>query len=178
MATDKPRLLSAIQKYGNRLFGFIRKRVRSNEEAEDILQEVWYQFSRIINLDEIESISGWLFSVARNKITDRYRKPTEDLYEDSLFDHQDGAEIRDILLSTSASPEDAFFKELFWQTLSDALDELPAAQRNVYVQNELEGLTLREIAEQSGENIKTIISRKRYAVSHLRRRMQSLYDDL
>ena len=152
--------------------------MRSNEEAEDILQEVWYQFSRIINLDEIESISGWLFSVARNKITDLYRKPAEDLYEDSLFDHLAGEEMKDILLSTSTSPEDEFFKDLFWQTLSDALDELPAAQRNVFVLNELEGLTLREIAGQSGESIKTIISRKRYAVMHLRKRMQALYDDL
>jgi len=178
MGTNRPQLLDSIQQYGNRLFGFIRTRGRSKEEAEDILQEVWYQFSRIINLDEIESISGWLFRVARNKITDQYRKSSEDLYEYSLFDDETGAELKDILLGTSLSPEDEFFKEIFWQELTDALDELPAAQRNAYVRNELEGLTLREIAEETGESIKTIISRKQYAVKHLRKRMQALYDDL
>ena len=139
---------------------------------------MWYQLSRIINLDEIESISGWLFRVARNKITDFYRKPSEDLYDDSLFTGDTGAELKDILLGTSLSPEEEFFKEIFWQALSEALDELPAAQRDAYVRNELEGLTLREIAQQSGDNIKTIISRKQYAVKHLRKRLQALYDDL
>ncbi|MGI9543041.1 MAG: RNA polymerase sigma factor [Cyclobacteriaceae bacterium] len=178
MANQRPKLLHSIKQYGNRLFVFIRNRVRSNEEAEDILQEVWYQFSRIINLDEVESISGWLFRVARNKITDRYRKQSDDLYEDLLFGDSEGAVLREILFSTADTPEDAFFKELFWEELTAALDELPEAQRNAYVWNELEGMTLREIAEKSNESIKTIISRKQYAIKHLRKRLQALYDDL
>ena len=178
MASDRPKLVDSIKQYGNRLFGFIRKRVRSNEEAEDILQEVWYQLSRIINLDEIESISGWLYRVARNKITDRYRKQSDTLYEDMLFGEEGGDELKNILFGAPDSLEDELFKEIFWQELTDALDELPEAQRNTYIWNELEGMTLREIAEKSNENIKTIISRKQYAVQHLRKRLQGLYDDL
>ncbi len=148
--------------------GFIRKRVGSPEEAEDILQEVWYQLSRIVDLDEIENINAWLHRVARNKITDSYRKqkpqPDED-DEISLLVHEE-------------LPDDELFRELFWEELFAALEDLPVKQRDVFIQNELEDTTLQEIADRSGESIKTIISRKRYAVQHLRKRLQQLYDDL
>jgi len=178
MAADRPKLLDSIKRYGDRLYGFIRNRVNSPEEAEDILQEVWFQLSRLVDLDELQSISGWLFRVARNQIIDRYRKTSPALFEDMLFDDELGAEFRDILLGTTQSPEDALFKEVFWQEFNAALSELPDNQQQAFIQNEMEGKTLREIAEESGENIKTIISRKQYAVKHLRKRLQALYDDL
>ena len=167
-----------IKRYRQRLFGFIRARVSSTEDAEDILQEVWYQLSRLINLDDLESISGWLFRVARNQIIDRYRKTSDELYEDMLFEDEQGAEFKDILLGAALTPEDDLFKEIFWQELNNALQELPPAQREAFELHELQGYSLKEIAARSNENIKTIISRKQYAVKHLRKRLQELYNDL
>ena len=167
-----------IKRYRQRLFGFIRARVSSTEDAEDILQEVWYQLSRLINLDDLESVSGWLFRVARNQIIDRYRKSTDELYEDMLFEDEQGAEFKDILLGAAKTPEDDLFKEIFWQELNSALQELPPAQREAFELHELQGYSLKEIAARNNENIKTIISRKQYAVKHLRKRLQELYDDL
>lgn len=175
----KPGLLKTIQQYGKRLFGFVRGRVGSEEDAEDIVQEVWYQLSRITNLDEIENMSGWLFQVARNRITDNYRrrKPgqtalfSEDGDEDGLF-------LRELLLPDGNDPDLQFFREVFWEELMKALEEIPEDQRNVFVWNELEDMTLQEIADKTGENVKTIISRKRYAVQRLRTRLQFLYDEL
>lgn len=140
----------------------------SEEDAEDILQEVWFQLSRIINLDEIENINAWLHRVARNKITDNYRKSASQATE----------ELEDLdLLIHEGLPDDEMFKELFWDELFSALDELPEKQRVVFLKNELEDRTLQEIADESGENLKTIISRKRYAVQHLRQKLQRLYDE-
>lgn len=178
MATDRPSILSTIEQYSRRLFDFIRNRVRSNEDAEDILQEVWYQLSRLVDLDEIESISGWLYRVARNKIIDRYRKRSDLLYEDDLFAHEEGTMWRETLFGQTTSPDEELFQDLFWVELMKALDELPETQRETFVLNEMEGFTLREIAEKNHENIKTIISRKSYAVKHLRKRLRSLYDEL
>ena len=177
--SEKTTILSTIRNYGSRLFRFIRGRVRTEEEAEDILQDVWVQLSRLSNLDEIESLSGWLYQVARNRITDTYRqKGTESLDDLSYEDDEGNLNVKEILLSDSHSPEDEFFKEVFWQTLMSALDELPENQRQVFVWNELEDLTLQEIADKTQENLKTIISRKRYAVQYLRQRLQALYDEL
>jgi RNA polymerase sigma factor (sigma-70 family) len=173
-------MLSVIQRYGRRLGHFIRGRVNSPEDAEDILQDVWYQLSRLGDLETVENINAWLFRVARNRITDRYRERDMDSLDEPLFDSkdEDGFPVSEILLASDEDPDAAFFKELFWETLLQALDELPENQRRVFVENELEDLTLQEIANASGENLKTIISRKRYAVQHLRRRLQNLYDEL
>jgi RNA polymerase sigma factor (sigma-70 family) len=181
MSNQTPKsFLSAFRTYGKRLMDFIRGRVDNEADAEDISQEVWYQLSRVVDVSEIESISGWLFRVARNKITDRYRKREDDSLEDLAYQDEEGEmAFKDILLADeSASPEIQYFKELFWEELMRALSELPENQRNVFVWNELEDQTLQEIADRSGENLKTVISRKRYAVQHLRRRLQALYDDL
>ena len=168
MATSPNQLLQTVKKYGNNLLGFIRGRVSSQEEAEDILQEVWYQLSRIIDLDEIENLNAWLHRVARNKITDGYRsKRTSVELEDDL----------DLLINEDL-PDDELFRELFWEELFSALEELPENQSSVFIENELEDKTLQEIADEQGEKLKTIISRKRYAVQHLRRRLRQLYDDL
>ncbi len=152
--------------------------MRSEEDAEDILQEVWYQLSQIINLEDIESLSGWLFRVARNKITDSYRKKSPSLLENDLFESAELGAFGEVLFGSSADPEDELFKELFWDELLAALEELPENQKEVFIQNELEGKKLTEIAQDSGESVKTIQSRKNYALKHLRKRLKSLYEDL
>ncbi len=175
--TSTRTVLSTVKQYGGKLLGFIRGQVRNEEDAEDLLQEVWYQLSKVVNLDEIESISGWLFQVARNKITDSYRKKKEEplaMYEDE----EDDSRIRQVLMAEPQSLEDQFFWDLFWEELMQALEELPEKQRQVFIWNELEDQTLQEIADKTGENLKTIISRKRYAVQHLRKRLDTLYHEL
>ncbi len=172
-------ITDAIRKYSNRLFGFIRGRVSSNADAEDILQEVWYQFSKVVEIESIEQVSSWLFRVARNKVTDNYRKKRPSLLEDYAIEHDDGTtSFQEILLADFNTPETETLKEIFWETLLDSLEDLPEKQREVFVLNELEGKTLQQIADESGENIKTLISRKRYAVQHLRVQLQDLYDEL
>lgn len=175
----KRNIIETVKQYGNRLSRFIRGQVKSDEDAEDILQDVWFQLSKVVDLDGIESMSGWLFQVAKNRITDTYRKKKEDSLSDLMIEDEEGeTRFRDILMADAETPEDQFFKDIFWEELMRALDELPENQRTVFVQNELDDLTLQEIADQTGENLKTIISRKRYAVQHLRRRLQNLYDEL
>jgi RNA polymerase sigma factor (sigma-70 family) len=177
MAEKRERRISAvINEYGNRLFRFIRGRVPTNADAEDITQEVWYQLSKVVELDSIEQISGWLFRVARNRITDNYRKKKPDLLVDD-DDEEDALNLRSMLMAYAVSPEDEQLKALFWEVLFDALDELPQNQRDVFVWNELEDQTFQEISDRTGVNIKTLISRKRYAVKHLRSRMEELYEE-
>lgn len=171
-------IVSAVKSYGKRLFGFIRKKVKSDEDAEDIMQDVWYQLSNVVNLDEIEQISGWLFRVARNKITDSYRKKTTDSLEEYGFQDEDGEwNIKDFLLADSTEPETEQLREVFWEELFAALDELPENQRQVFIRNELEDITMQQIANETGESLKTIISRKGYAVKHLRKRLENLYTE-
>ena len=179
MAENRDRKISnVINEYGNRLFRFIRGRVPTNADAEDISQEVWYQLSRVVELDSIEQIRGWLYRVARNRITDNYRKQSPDLILDRGYEEDGGdSYFKDILMASSTSPEDENMKELFWEELFSALDELPVKQKNVFVWNELEDETFQEIADRTGENIKTLISRKRYAVQHLRARLNELYTE-
>lgn len=171
-------ITSVIKTYGRRLFRFIRSRVPTNVEAEDILQEVWYQLSKAVDIEGIEQISGWLFRVARNKVTDSYRKQKPELLEDFSYANDEGEfNFLDILMVEAPTPEMENLREIFWEELFEALDELPEAQRDVFIWNELEDQTFQEIADRTGVNIKTLISRKRYAVQHLRRRLQSLYEE-
>ncbi len=173
------KLIGTVKDYGNRLFRFIRGRVKSNEDAEDILQDIWFQLSNAVNIDEIEQMSGWLFQVARNKITDKYRKKTTQSIEDLSFKDEDGEiAFMDILLESNFNPETEYLRDVFWEELMHALDELPENQKLVFVLNEMEDLTLQQIADQSGENLKTIISRKAYAVKYLRKRLESIYDEI
>jgi len=171
-------IVTAAKSYGKRLFGFIRNKVKSDEDAEDILQDVWYQLSNVVNLDEIEQVSGWLFRVARNKITDSYRKKSTESIEDLGYEDEDGEwNLKEILLTDTTNHETEQLREMFWEELFIALDELPENQRQVFIWNELEDMTLQEIADKTGENLKTIISRKGYAVKHLRKRLESLYNE-
>jgi len=170
------RLRNTVNEYGQRLFRFIRGRVSTNADAEDISQEVWYQLSRVVDLDSIEQVSGWLYRVARNRITDNYRKKKNEALEDYAYENEDGTlNFRAILMADTLSPEEADLKEVFWAELFEALDELPQNQKDVFVWNELEDQTFQEISDRTGVNIKTLISRKRYAVQHLRTRLEGLY---
>ena len=167
-----------IKTYGQRLFRFIRSRVPTNADAEDILQDVWFQLSNAADINSIDQISGWLFRVARNRVTDNYRKKKPELLEDFNYENEDGQfNLAEILTAEAPTPEMEQLKELFWEELFAALDELPQKQRDVFIWNELEEETFQEIADRTGENIKTLISRKRYAVQHLRKRLQDLYDE-
>lgn len=169
-------IAGVIKEYNRKLFGFIRGRVSNSSDAEDILQDVWYQLSKVGNLDSIEQISGWLFRVARNRLTDDYRKQKPALLEDQSYASDEGdLYLKDILMADTPDPELENLKEIFWEELFEALDELPEKQRNVFVWNELEEETFQQIADRTGENIKTLISRKRYAVKHLRERLEGLY---
>lgn len=173
-------IAETVQQFGKKLFGFIRGKVKTTEEAEDILQDVWYQFSRLSNLDELENVSAWLYRVAQNRVTDNYRKKKTENLEDFTYENDENEiSFKEILLlDENASPELAIFKEEFWSELMQALDELPENQKEVFLLNEIEDFTLQEIADQKGENLKTIISRKGYAVKHLRKRLQHLYNEL
>lgn len=174
--SSRQTVVNVVKDYGKKLLGFIRRRVDSDEDAEDILQDVWYQLSNVLNLDSIEQMNGWLHRVARNKIIDKYRKPTTDALEPDA--NNDEFNFKAVLLAEATTPETAYLKEVFWNELFTALKELPETQRQVFVWNELEDLTLQQIADMTGENLKTIISRKGYAVKHLRKKLQTVYNEI
>ena len=170
------RTIKSIRK---QLLGFIRQRVNSSEDAEDILQDVFYQFAG--NTEPIEQVTGWLYTVARNKITDSYRKKKLPLAEDLLGSNEteDGLfEWKEFLLADDKTPETEYLRNLFWEELKSALDELPAEQRDAFIQNEIEGIPFKDIELQTGVSVATLISRKRYAVLHLRDRLSVLKDEL
>jgi RNA polymerase sigma factor (sigma-70 family) len=172
-------ITNTIRAMGSRLFSFIRQRVSSTEDAEDILQDVLYQF--VGNTEPIEQASSWLFKVARNKITDSYRKHKLPLADDVLpvaQNEEDGFDWKEMLPAGDANPETEYLRNLFWEELQLALDELPQEQRDVFIQTEIEGRAFKDIADATGEIVPTLISRKRYAVLHLRERLKVLKDEL
>ena len=177
-ATQKRNITQVINDYSKRLLGFIRKRVRNEADAEDILQDVFYQF--IGNTEPIEQLTSWLFTVTRNKIIDRQRKHKPDLIEDvyTTADDEESLNWSELFFDSADNPETDYLRTLFWETLNEALDELPEEQKQVFILNELEGVPFKIIAEQTGETLNTLISRKRYAVLHLRQRLQVLRDEL
>ncbi|HVZ97965.1 MAG TPA: sigma-70 family RNA polymerase sigma factor [Chitinophagaceae bacterium] len=172
-------ITQTIKAYSRRLLSFIRQRVSGSEDAEDILQDVFYQLAG--NTEPIEQVGNWLFTVARNKITDRYRKHKMPLADDVFGIYQADDETfdwREILLAGDNNVETEYLRTLFWEELNRALDELPAEQREVFIKNEMEDISFKEMSEQTGVSIATLISRKRYAVLHLRERLQTLKDEL
>lgn len=183
MAEKNSRSFTDIVKtYGSQLLRFVKGKVKKAEDAEDILQEVWYQLSRLTNMDELENASAWLYAVTRNKITDSYRKKKSESLDELLEGDDEGESafpVRQFLLADdSNNAELKLFKDIFWDELMKALEELPEKQRRVFILNEMEEKTLQEIADMENENLKTIISRKGYAVKHLRLRLRSLYEEL
>lgn len=168
----------------DKLLGFIRGRVSTLEEAEDILQDVFYQF--VAGFDSIESldrVTSWLYSVARNKIIDRYRRdaarPRQATFDVKAANEDDTPlTLQEILPDLDSSPESVLLREAIWDEITDALAELPAEQREIFILNEIEEKSFRSIAEETGVSINTLLSRKRYAMIALRRRLQRFYDDM
>ncbi len=161
-----------------RLFDFIRRRVRTEEDAEDILSDVFYQLISSYSVTEpIEKMTSWLFTVARNKIIDWYRKKRPESLPRDLNDPSLPLNLEDILYDPTQNPDQVYARSLVWTELAEALDELPEEQKQVFVMHELEGKSFKEIAEITGEPQNTLLSRKRYAVLYLREQLQELYDE-
>lgn len=174
------RISEVVKRERSRLGNFIRKRVPDPRDAEDILQEVFYELVEANRLlMPIEHVSGWLFRVARNRITDLFRKKKPETFSDAAVVEQDGEVLRleDLLPSPDAGPDAAYARSVILDELEFALDELPDEQREVFVAHELEGRSFRELAAETGVSVNTLLSRKRYAVLHLRQRLQAIYDD-
>lgn len=175
---QKRNITGVINDYSKRLLGFIRKRVSNEADAQDILQDVFYQF--IGNTQPIEQLTGWLFTVARNKITDRKRKRKPELLDDIFTDADDDEMLgwAELFFDADNNPETDYLRSLFWEALNNALNELPEDQKTVFVLNELESVPFKEISERTGVPVNTLLSRKRYAVLHLRERLQTLRNEL
>ena len=168
-----------IKSMSRRLLGFIKKRVASPEDAEDILQDVFYQYAG--NAENINQAASWLFTVANNKITDSYRKKKLPLADDiftSSTTAEDSFDWREVLLPSDTNPETEYLRNIFWEGLQQALDELPAEQREVFIEHEMNGVSFKELETITGVSVATLISRKRYAVVHLRERLQIIRDEL
>jgi RNA polymerase sigma factor (sigma-70 family) len=165
-----------------RLGNFIRRRIRNPDDAEDILQDVFQEFVQAYRLPApIEQASAWLFRAARNRIIDRFRKKKEQPLTDlSEAEDDDSSEYRlDLELPAhDAGPEALYARALLLKALQNALDELPPNQRDVFIAHELEGRSFKEMAAESGVTLNTLLARKRYAVLHLRARLQAIYDEL
>jgi RNA polymerase sigma factor (sigma-70 family) len=169
-----------VTRVGQRMMRFIRARVGSNADAEDILQDVWRQLVTAIEDGPIEHVLSWLYTTARNRIIDQYRKPkmaSLDALAAEFESEDDAFELPESLLREAATPESENLRNLFWEQLQTALAELPQEQRQVFVWHELEDMSFQEIAALTGENLNTLLSRKRYAVLHLRQRFQRLRDE-
>lgn len=183
MDEQNRRLAAVIALERDRLGSFVRRRVGDLGEAEDILQDVFFDLVQAWRLpDPIEQVGAWLFRVARNRIVDRFRKKREQPLADGApagtGDDEDDHWLQQALPSVDDGPEAAFARAAMLEAMSLALDELPAAQRDVFIAHELEGLTFKELAAQSGVNVNTLLSWKRRAVQHLRTRLQPWYDEI
>lgn len=168
-----------------KLLSFIRGRVATAEEAEDILQDVFYQFvAGFESIESMDRVTSWLYSVARNKIIDRYRRnaarPKNADFDAPVADQNEesGLSLHEILPDLGNTPESAMLREAIWEEIMAALEELPQEQREIFVQNEMEERSFRDIAEETGVSINTLLSRKRYAILTLRKRLQQFYNDV
>ena len=176
------RTSDVVERQQSRLRNFIRRRVPDPRDAEDILQDVFYELVEANRLlMPIEHVTGWLFRVARNRITDLFRKKRpESLHDTAVAAEDDGDELpqlEDLLPSPDAGPEALYARNVLLGELELAVGELPEAQREVFVAHELEGRSFKEMAAESGVSVNTLLSRKRYAVLYLRERLQSTYDE-
>ena len=179
--TEKDREITEIvAEERSRLRNFIRRRVPDPADAEDIVQEV---FSELVEANRllmpIEHVTGWLFRVARNRITDLFRRTKSETFSDREVEGEDDDVLRieDLLPSPEAGPEALYARRVLLEELEAALAELPAEQRAVFIAHELEGRSFKELAAESGVNVNTLLSRKRYAVLHLRTRLQNIHDE-
>jgi RNA polymerase sigma factor (sigma-70 family) len=174
------RISEVVAKQGTRLRNFIRRRVPNDADAEDLVQEVFYELVEANRLlMPIEYVTGWLFQVARNRITDLFRKKKPENFSDASATDENGELLRieDLLPSPDAGPEAAYVRSEMLEELEVAIGELPEEQRKVFLAHEVEGKTFKELSEEAGVSINTLLSRKRYAVLQLRERLQSVHDE-
>ena len=171
-----------ISKEKSRLLNFIRQRTPTLEDAEDILQDVFYELVQSYRLMKpVEQLASWLFTVARNKITDSYRKKKSSSLEDVAHMQEENDEplfLADILKSNALSADEKMMNDLIMETIADCLDELPKEQRDAFVMHELEDKSMQQIADEMNVSVKTVISRKRYAVLFLCERLQFIYKQI
>jgi RNA polymerase sigma factor (sigma-70 family) len=179
MALEQDRRISdVVQREQSRLLRFIRRRVPDPRDAEDILQDVFYELVEANRLlVPIEHITGWLFRVARNRITDLFRKKKPESFGEGANEDDERLRVEDLLPSPDAGPDALFARSLLLDALELAVEELPEEQREVFVAHELEGRSFKEMAAETGVSVNTLLSRKRYAVRHLRERLQAMYDE-
>jgi RNA polymerase sigma factor (sigma-70 family) len=174
------RISEVVKREQSRLRSFIRRRVPDPRDAEDILQEVFYELVEANRLlMPIDHVTGWLFRVARNRISDLFRKKKPESFSDLAVadEHDERLQLDDLLPSPDAGPEALYARHVLLDELELAVDELPQEQREVFVAQELEGRSFKEIAAETGVSVNTLLSRKRYAVLHLRERLQGIYDE-
>ena len=175
------RISDVVEREQSRLRSFIRRRVPDPRDSEDILQDVFYALVEANRLlMPIEHVTGWLFRVARNRITDSFRRKKAERFRGATAadEYDESLRFEDLLPSADAGPEAVYERTVLLDEIESALDELPAAQRDVFVGHELEGRSFKEMAAESGVSVNTLLSRKRYAVLHLRERLQGIYDEL
>ncbi len=178
MTAQDRQISEIITKERSRLRNFIRQRVPDPSDVEDILQDVFYKLVEANRLlMPIEHITGWLFRVARNRITDLFRKKKPETFSDQAVEDEHGELLRieDLLPSPDAGPEALYVRSVLLDELELALDELPDEQREVFVAHELEGRSFKELAAETGTSLNTLLTRKRYAVLYLRERLQNIY---
>lgn len=171
-----------VHEYKNRLAGFIRRRVDREEDAEDILQDVFYQLAEAdLLMKPIDQIAGWLFAVARNRITDLYRKKKPDLFPEPYADAEEETaviELSSLFADDNHNPETEYLRSLVMEEVEAALNEIPAEQKEAFEMHEIKGMSFEEISQLTGVPVNTLISRKRYAVLYLRDKLEILYDEL
>ena len=169
-----------VAEEGARLRNFIRRRVPDPSDAEDIAQEVFYELVEANHLlMPIEHVTGWLYRVARNRITDLFRKKKPESFSDATVEGEAGEllQLEDMLPSPDAGPEALYVRNLLLDELELALDELPQEQRDVFVAHEIDGRSFKELSAETGVSVNTLLSRKRYAVLHLRERLKTIYEE-
>ncbi|RBL94159.1 RNA polymerase sigma factor [Chitinophaga flava] len=175
------RIQATVKQERKRLLNFIRQRVNNASDAEDILQDVLYQFTEYLRLgSQIDSITGWLFAVTRNRITDWFRKKKETPFTNYVREIE-GEEVLflpELLSDESLQADTPMVRKIMSETIMQAIDELPAEQKQVFLQHELEGKSFKEMSEETGVSVNTLLSRKRYAVLYLRERLAELYREL
>jgi RNA polymerase sigma factor (sigma-70 family) len=180
-AEQNERIQETVRKERKRLLHFIRKRVNNVADAEDILQDVLYQFTEYSRLgSQIDSITAWLFTVTRNKITDWFRKKRETTFSDHTqeVDGEETLFLTELIVDPDASSEAPLTRKIIAEAIMAAIDELPEDQRTVFLQHELEGISFKEMSAKTGVSVNTLLSRKRYAVLFLRERLAELYENL